>query len=130
MASRSNLRVVVPDTGRTRSIQTSAGYGWVDARLLRDGWLPYLRGEDVAVYVFLCLVADRQGVSWYRRDRIRSALGLDEPAVWDALQRLQSLGLIAYQPFHQHASEGFRQVLAVPLSGPTSVEPSDGFDEL
>ncbi len=41
----------------------AAGFGWLDARLWRDGWLEVLTAEDLAVYAFLCLVADRQGVS-------------------------------------------------------------------
>jgi len=101
-----------------RGLGGAAGFGWLDTRLLRDGWLEVLTAEDLAVYAFLCLVADRQGVSWYRRDRIRVALGLDEQAVWQALARLEALGLVAYRPFHVHASEGFRQVLAVPVGGP------------
>ena len=39
-------------------------------------------------------------------------------ARWEALGRLEKLGLVAYQPFHRHASEGFRQVLDLPESGP------------
>lgn len=115
---RKSARVVVPELGRVRALGEAAGFGWLDARLLRDGWLEVLTAEDLAVYAFLCLVADRQGVSWYRRDRIRAALGLGEQAVWHALARLDALGLVAYRPFHEHASEGFRQVLAVPAGGP------------
>jgi len=115
---RKSVRVVVPEPGRMRGLGGAAGFGWLDARLWRDGWLEVLTAEDLAVYAFLCLVADRQGVSWYRRDRIRVALGLDEQAVWQALARLEALGLVAYRPFHVHASEGFRQVLAVPVGGP------------
>ncbi|MFC1482464.1 hypothetical protein ACFL51_01520 [Myxococcota bacterium] len=114
-----SARVVVPNPEHVRSIHRAAGFGWLDARLWRDGWLQVLSAEDLAVYVFLCLVADRQGVSWYRRDRIRATLGLDEQAVWQVLSRLEALGLVAYRPFHAHASEGFRQVLAVPVEGPS-----------
>jgi len=118
MAGQNTARVVVPEPGRVRALAGAAGFGWLDARLWRDGWLEVLSAEDLAVYAFLCLVADRQGVSWYRQDRIRAALGLAEQAVWHALSRLEALGLVAYRPFHVHASEGFRQVLAVPAGGP------------
>jgi hypothetical protein len=113
-----SARVVVPHPERVRALGAAAGFGWLDARLLRDGWLEVLTAEDLAVYAFLCLVADRQGVSWYRRDRIRAALGLEELAAWQALARLEALDLVAYRPFSVHASEGFRQVVAVPLHGP------------
>jgi hypothetical protein len=101
-----------------RALGAAAGFGWLDARLWRDGWLEVMTAGDVAVYVFLCLVGDRQGVSWYRQDRIRAALAMDEQALWRALGRLEALGLVAYRPFHAHAIEGFRQVLAVPTGGP------------
>ncbi|MFH2006592.1 MAG: hypothetical protein ABI333_08410 [bacterium] len=110
--------VVVPCPERLRALGATVGFGWLDARLLRDGWLGLLSAEDVTVYAFLCLVADRQGVSWYRRDRIRAALGLTEQAVWQSLGRLEALDLVAYRPFHAHASEGFWQVLSVPVGGP------------
>ncbi len=45
------------------ALGAAAGFGWLDARLWRDGWLEVLTAEDLAVYAFLCLVADRQGVS-------------------------------------------------------------------
>ncbi|MBN1610092.1 MAG: hypothetical protein JW940_25930 [Polyangiaceae bacterium] len=120
-AHRRTSRVLVPNPERVRVIRDAAGFGWLDARLWRDGWLEVLSAEDLSVYTFLCLVADRQGVSWYRQDRIRAALGLEERAVWHALSRLEALGLVAYRPFHVHASEGFRQVLAMPSGGPSLV---------
>ena len=115
---RKAARVVIPQPERVRALGDTAGFGWLDARLVRDGWLAVMSPKDLAVYAFLCLVADRQGVSWYRRDRIREALSLDERAVWEALDRLERLGLVAYQPFHRHSSEGFRQVLDLPAAGP------------
>ena len=109
---------MVPKPERVRALGGAAGFGWLDARLVRDGWLGVMTPEDLAVYALLCLAADRQGVSWYRRDRIREALGIGERAVWRALDRLERLELVAYQPFHRNASEGFRQVLSVPVQGP------------
>jgi len=114
------VRVVVPRPDRVRSLGRATGFGWLDARLVRGGWLAVMSPEELAVYAFLCLVADHQGVSWYRRDRIREVLCLDERAVWHALDRLEQLGLVAYQPFHRNASEGFRQVLDLPASGPAA----------
>ena len=113
-------RVILPRPDRVRRIGSS-GFGWIDARLLGEGWLGVLSAEEVAVYTFLCLVADRGGVSWYRRDRIRQALGIAEEGVFTALQRLSELDLVAYRPFSRYASEGFRQVLEFPPGGPPSV---------
>ena len=115
---RTKPRVVVSRPDRVRALGDAAGFGWLDARIMHDGWLAVMTPEELAVYVFLCLSADRQGVSWYRRDRIREAVSLNERALWQALERLEQLDLVAYQPFHRNASEGFRQVLSVPAGGP------------
>jgi hypothetical protein len=115
-------RVVVPRPERIRRLGP-AGFGWLDARLHRQQWLGLLTAEDIATYVFLCLVANPQGVSWYRRDRIRQALGCGEDALWGALRRLYALDLVAYRPFGRHASDGFHQVLSLPEQGPPEVMP-------
>jgi len=93
-------------------------FGWMDARVLREGWIRLLAPEVIAVYAFLCVVANHDGVSYYRRDRIGDALGLSDAAVHAALQRLIALDLVAYRPFHAHAVDGFHQVLSLPAGGP------------
>jgi hypothetical protein len=35
----------------------------MDARLLKEGWLALMQTEEIAVYLFLCLVANQQGVA-------------------------------------------------------------------
>lgn len=111
-----SYRVVIPRPERMRRF-ASSGFGWIDARLLKDGWLKILRLEEVTVYLFLCLVANQQGISWYRRDRIREALNLGEEETRRALARLCELDLVAYLPFGRYDSEGFRQVLSLPSPG-------------
>jgi hypothetical protein len=51
---------IVPRPELVRRIAGS--FGWLDHRLLRDGHLARLTLEDVGVYVFLVLAADRNGV--------------------------------------------------------------------
>lgn len=118
-----SYRVVIPRPDRMRRTGPS-GFGWIDARILKDGWLSVMSAEEISVYLFLCLVANQQGISWYRRDRIREALNLHEGEVADALKRLVELDLVAYLPFARHASEGFRQVLSVPEGGSSISEES------
>ena len=118
---RRRRRVVVPRPDRVRRIEEVA-FGWLDARLFREGWLEVLSPEDVAVYVFLCLAADRQGISWWRRDRVGRVLGLDDRQVRQALGRLYDFDLLAYRPFGPHASDGFHQVLSVRPGGPPRPE--------
>ena len=112
-----SARVVVPRPDRVRRIGPS-GFGWLDAHLRKQGWLELLTPEDLAAYSFLCLVANPQGVSWYRRDRIRQALGIGEDALRHTLKRLYALDLVAYRPFGRHASDGFHQVLSLSPEGP------------
>jgi DNA-binding IclR family transcriptional regulator len=87
--------------------------------VLRQGWLRELPAEATAVYAFLCLAANRDGVSFYRRSRIGEELGLDDQQVHRALARLEELDLVGYEPFRPGAVDGFRQVLALPSTGPT-----------
>ena len=47
---------------------------------------------------------------------------MGEAEVRRALLRLCELNLVAYLPFGRYDSEGFRQVLSLPLSGPSSSE--------
>lgn len=111
-------RVVVPRPDRVRRLGPGTAFGWSDARLHRDRWLEALTPSALGTYVFLCLAADREGVSFYRRDRIGRALGLDDAEVAAALRRLRQLELVAYAPFSPHAVDGFHQVLALPAAPP------------
>jgi len=112
-------KAMVPRPDRVRTINRS-GFGWMDACIHRDGWLALLGPDALAVYSFFCLVANRQGVSWYRRARIEQLLGLDAPHLDSALARLYELDLLALRPFFPGAEEGFHQVLSVPAAGPTA----------
>lgn len=112
-----NPRVIVPKPNRMRQLR-GQGFGWLDARLHKRAWLSILTPEQIAAYTFLCLVANPQGVSWYRKDRIRAAMCIDEHALRQALYKLYDLDLVAYKPFSRHASDGFHQVLSLPTDGP------------
>ena len=114
---RRSLHVVVPRPDRVRTLDQT-GFGWLDARLQHDGWLCVMTPHELAVYAFLCLAADRQGVSFYRRDRIADKLGLGDSEVFEALARLRELDLVAHQPFRHGAADGFHQVLSLPMDGP------------
>lgn len=89
-------------------------FGWVDVELLRSGWLSRLTPEDALVYLFLCLAADRDGVSFYRVDRIARLVAVDERTIINARHRLCEFGLVAFEPFAPGRLDGFWQVLPVP----------------
>lgn len=103
-------------------------FGWLDARMLQDGWLSRLGPDATAVLTFLSLAADERGASFYGRGRMAATLGLDARALDRALDRLLSLGLVAHRPWHLGHPDGVWQLLPVPppaprdaASGPTAL---------
>jgi len=101
----------IPQPQRVRRIEKS--FAWIDHRLLRNGFLEVMTHEDQALYLFLALAADRQGVSFYRKEKICDVLGLDFGPFEVARDRLLHLGLIAFQPYSAFTPNGFYQVLPV-----------------
>ena len=116
--------VIVPRPDRVRRLDGIA-FGWIDATLHRAGWLQALTPTALATYTFLCLVADREGVSFYRRAKIGRELGLDDQEVASALARLIELDLVAYRPFRDGAADGFHQVLSLPEQWPPPLLPAE-----
>jgi hypothetical protein len=114
---KSDPRVIVPKPNRMRLL-SKQGFGWLDARLHKQGWLAIMTPNEIAAYTFLCLVANPQGISWYRKDRIQAAMCIHEHHLREALQSLYDLDLVAYKPFSRYASDGFHQVLSLPQAGP------------
>jgi hypothetical protein len=104
---------VVPSPDRVRSIRAGT-FGWIDHRFTRDGHIQKLSLEDIAVYVFLVLAADRFGVSHWRPDVMGKHVGLDVSDVRRATARLTAFDLVAFKPYHSHSSDGFFQVLSLP----------------
>jgi len=101
----------IPQPQRVRRIEKS--FAWIDHRLLRNGFLQVMGHEDMALYLFLALAADRHGVSFYRKEKICDALGLDFGPFEFARDRLIGLKLIAFQPYSALSPNGFCQVLPV-----------------
>jgi len=111
----------LPQPQRVRRIEKS--FAWIDHRLLRNGFLPVMTHQDQSLYLFLALAADRNGVSFYRKEKICECLGLDFQQFEVARDRLIGMNLIAFQPYSILSPNGFYQVLPVDgqppdLSGP------------
>jgi len=100
---------VVPEPSRIRSIRGS--FGWVDHRLLRDGHLAQMSLPEIGLYFFLILAADRNGVSYYRKEHISKILGLSEDDFHCARDRLVEKRLMAFCPFRPGDVNGYCQVL-------------------
>ncbi len=101
----------LPQPQRVRRIEKS--FAWLDHRLLRRGFLPVMTHEDQSLYLFLVLAADRNGVSFYRKEKICDCLGLDFRQFEVARDRLIALKLIAFEPYTILSPNGFYQVLPV-----------------
>lgn len=85
-------------------------YGWVDLRIVTEGHLEALDPSSALVYLFLCTVGNREGISFWSRSRIARMLSLSLETVHAALVALTGAGLIA-------ATERIVQVLPVPGRG-------------
>jgi hypothetical protein len=91
---------------RIRAI-AGQSFAWIPHRFLRDGFFASLRADERSLYLFLVLVADRDGVSFYAYDRICSALQVDLDRYLAARDGLLAADLIAF--------DGTRfQVLSLP----------------
>ena len=101
---------------RVRKIEKS--FAWIDHRLLRNGYLAAMTHQDQSLYLFLVLVADRHGVSFYRKEKICDALGLDWVQFEVARDRLIDLELIAFVAYNAGTPNGYYQVLPVDGQAP------------
>jgi len=106
----------IPQPQRVRKIEKT--FAWIDHRLLRNGFLPVMTPEDQSLYLFLVLAADRNGVSFYRKEKICDCLGLDFQQFEVAKDRLVGMKLIAFEPYSVLSPNGFYQVLPVDAQPP------------
>jgi len=80
----------------------SRGFGWIDHRLLRNGYLERCSPQALALYLLLLCASDAQGLSYYSDRRAAQLLSLELAALSHARGELIRLGLIAYQkPLYQ-----------------------------
>lgn len=70
-------------------------YGVIDQRLINEGYLKKITPEALCLYVFLCVVADRRGRSWYSDSRLQQQVRVN--FIDDARNSLLELGLIAWE---------------------------------
>ncbi len=91
-------RVLRPERLR----RVPAGFGWVDHRLVRHGFISRCDHAGLALYLFLVTVADAQGLSYYSDGAICRRLGLEPRQLASARQQLVQAELVAYQkPLYQ-----------------------------
>ena len=69
---------------------------------MRDRHIQGRSSHALALYLFLCTVADAQGLSYYSDTRLGELLGLSGADLRAARSELRSAGLIAWQsPLYQ-----------------------------
>lgn len=82
---------------RVRKIKGS--FAWVPHAFLRDGFWSSLSHHELLLYLFLVLVADRQGLSYYSFDKIGSLLAITPDDYLLARNGLIDKDLIVFDGF-------------------------------
>ena len=85
-------KVLCPD--RVRRIGGS--FAFIEHRFLRDGFFASLTHDELLLYVFLVIAADRAGLSYYGYDKICTLLGMDVDEYIVARNALIDKDLIAF----------------------------------
>ena len=77
-------------------------FSWIDQRLVRDRHIQGRSPQALALYLFLCTVADAQGASYYSDSAVGNILAFSSAQLREARAELVAAGLIAYRsPFYQ-----------------------------
>jgi len=107
------IKKKILDSNRIRRID--GGFSFIPHRFLADGFLASLQQQELLLYLFLVLAADRYGLSYYSYDRICSLLQLGVEQYIAARDGLIKKDLVAFD-------STLFQVLDLPLKplpGPT-----------
>ncbi len=106
----------IPQPKKTRKFNGS--FAWSDHRLVRNGYLQVMTHDDMVLYLFLILAADRNGVSFYRKEKICEAVSLDFSQFEIAKDRLINMKLIAFEGYSILSPNGYYQVLPIENKAP------------
>jgi hypothetical protein len=85
-------KILKPD--RIRRID--GGFSFIPHRFLADGFLNSLSQKEILLYLFLILVSDRHGLSFYSYDSICSLLQITADEYIDARNALIKKDLLAF----------------------------------
>jgi hypothetical protein len=99
---------------RIRDHDRRGGFSFIPNRFFNDGFFSSLCDAERSFYLFLVLVGDRNGISYYHFDRICSLLNISLEDYINTRNELIAKDLIAY--------DGTRfQVLSLPEQPPTGI---------
>lgn len=110
--------ILCPD--RVRKI--TGPFGFIEHRFLREGFFHSLTHQELLLYLFLVLVSDRSGLSFYRYDKISTLLRISVDEFILARDGLIEKDLLAFD------GRTF-QVLSLPPQAPKPT-PLKGRDEM
>ena len=88
------MKKKVLDPDRVRKINGS--FAFIEHRFLRDGFFESLTPNELLLYLFLTLVANKDGISWYPYDKICGILKWILDEYLDARNGLICKNLIAF----------------------------------
>ncbi len=86
------------------------GFGWVDHRLVRDGYIQLCSPRALALYLFLLTVSDGDGLSYWGEAAICKKLRFGRAELGECRTELVAADLIAYE-------KPLWQVLQLPAFG-------------
>jgi hypothetical protein len=104
-------KVLVPQRVR----KTGKSFCFIPHKFLTDGFLQSLSMHELAVYLFLVLASDKNGISYWAEKTIQSVLGLKEKDYIFARSCLIHKDLIDYNGV-------LFQVLSLPEGGTANVK--------
>ena len=94
-------------------------FAWLDHRLRSQGFLETFTPNEIALYFFLALAADEQGLSCWRLDVMQQTM----PAFHfhqfrDARDSLVQKRFLAFKSWSQNDPDGVYQLLPIPSTKP------------
>ncbi len=114
------IEKVILCPGRVRKI--TGPFSFIEHRFLREGFFHSLTHQELLLYLFLVLVSDRSGLSFYRYDTISTLLRITVDEFILARDGLREKDLLAFD------GRTF-QVLSLPPQGPKPT-PLQGREEM
>jgi len=90
-------------------------FAWLDHRLRSNGFLETFTPGEIALYFFLVLAADQQGLSCWRLDIMQRTMpAFHFHQFHDARDLLVQKRLLAFKSWSQNDPDGVYQLLALP----------------
>jgi hypothetical protein len=96
---------------RNRVRRIDGSFAFIEHRFLSEGFWQSLTHQELLLYLFLVVVADRHGLSYYRYDKICTLLKISLDEYLLARDALMAKDLIAFDGL-------LFQVLSLPEHGP------------